>query len=330
MRKLLAFVLAFALLLGVNAFADTNVRFKYVYNSFYVYDPGTQVYITAQLEYPANVTAQLKDSDGTVLGEKEFTTSNTQRPFAFNIPEDWTGCHMLALYVDGEKCSDDFPVFVKEHEKTMKRVDITEKKMAITIDCGAGGAYECAKWIELLKKYDANATFFVTGMWAERNPDAVRAIHEAGFEIGNHSYNHPHCEKITDWSVMVNELQGTNDLIEELTGVRPTLFRVPYGDWSYTMNTICKWMGFEQTVQWNMSAHDAENYSVNQMLTYSMPKEIKPGSIVLFHCASPALDQMDKVFDYYVNTMGFELVSVSELLPEGETYIDDDFVLHTK
>lgn len=81
-----------------------------------------------------------------------------------------------------------------------------------------------------LKELDAPAIFFVNGMYIEsvEGKENLREIHELGFEIGNHTYNHFNLQEITPEDTRL-EIVDTNNLIEEVTGERPKYFRAPFG-----------------------------------------------------------------------------------------------------
>ncbi len=170
------------------------------------------------------------------------------------------------------------------------------------------------------------------GFWASLYPETVKKIADAGHEIGCHSWSHAHLDKVKSWDEYYHELNDTNDIIESITGVRPTLFRVPYGDWSYTINTVCDYLDMPWVIQWNISSHDSdESNSDSFILAHAMPAVVPNGSIVLFHCGNPAIDRMGPAFDYYINTCGMTLVTVGELIGDGENvYVDDEFVLRSK
>ena len=335
MKKLFCLLITLLLMLFVCAFADSAYEFTYMYDDFFVLDSGAQATVYAKLLNSGklgsdSLTAQLVDqTDGTVLAEKTFEAKKNERPFSFSVPSDWTGLHSLAVYVNGEKCSEDFPLFVRKYERCLKRVDTEQPIMAVTIDCGAGGSVSCAKWLALLEKYDAHCTFFLTGNWAEQHPESVLAIKAAGHEIGNHSYTHAHWDTLKNWDAWAHQILDTQDVIESITGERPTLFRVPYGDWSYSLRTVLQNEGFKELVQWNIESHDSfAGASVSYILSSAMPSTVLPGSIVLFHNDDPIIDSLDQVLNYYTNTWGYKLVTVSELLGEGEYTIDDNFVAH--
>ncbi len=98
----------------------------------------------------------------------------------------------------------------------------------ITIDDAPDG--QAVGMAETLNEMDAGAIFFVNGMFIQdaAGQEALKAIHDMGFEIGNHTMTHPYLDQITPEETEA-EITGTSDLIEEVTGERPRFFRAPFG-----------------------------------------------------------------------------------------------------
>src|SRR5690625_2449184 len=94
-------------------------------------------------------------------------------------------------------------------------------------DAPDGYALEIA---EILEEHNAPAIFFVNGMYLESDEgkEALKTIHDMGFEIGNHTYTHVNLQQSSE-EVQKEEILSTSDLIEEITGVRPRFFRAPFG-----------------------------------------------------------------------------------------------------
>lgn len=69
---------------------------------------------------------------------------------------------------------------------SVERGEDEEKVIALTFDA-AWGADKTRGIIDILNEYDADATFFLVGFWMDKYPEEVKAIAEAGLEIGNHS-----------------------------------------------------------------------------------------------------------------------------------------------
>lgn len=87
--------------------------------------------------------------------------------------------------------------------------------------------------LSILAEENVKATFFLVGENAETYPHLVQRIHDEGHVIGNHSYSHPDFSGL-NYTQALNEIASTNDIIENITGVRPSLLRFPYGNTSTT------------------------------------------------------------------------------------------------
>lgn len=100
------------------------------------------------------------------------------------------------------------------------------KVVSITFDDGPDPSYT-PKILDILKKYNIKATFFVVGQNAQANPDIIQRIYNEGHEIGNHSYTHPNIGKISA-GMTVFELNSTQRVVEAVTGHSTVLFRPTY------------------------------------------------------------------------------------------------------
>lgn len=124
-----------------------------------------------------------------------------------------------------------------------------QKVVSISFDA-AWGNEDTQQLIDILKKYQVPATFFVVGDWVDKYPESVKALHEAGHEIMNHSNTHAHYPQLSAQEV-VADLNACNDKIEAVTGVRPTLVRLPYGDYDDMSINAVRSLGMEP-IQWDV------------------------------------------------------------------------------
>jgi peptidoglycan/xylan/chitin deacetylase (PgdA/CDA1 family) len=105
--------------------------------------------------------------------------------------------------------------------------DTERRAMALTFDDGPDPDLT-PRVLRLLGRLEIPATFFVLGTMAERRPDLVRQTIDAGHEIGNHSYDHCHVAETDADSVVASILRGA-EVIEKISGERPTFYRPPRG-----------------------------------------------------------------------------------------------------
>ena len=124
-----------------------------------------------------------------------------------------------------------------------------QKAVSLTFDA-AWGNEDTQQLIDILGRYKIKATFFVVGEWVDKYPESVKALHDAGHEIMNHSNTHAHYPQLTTDEV-VDDLNACNDKIEAVTGVRPTLVRLPYGDYDDNSINAVRSIGMEP-IQWDV------------------------------------------------------------------------------
>jgi peptidoglycan/xylan/chitin deacetylase (PgdA/CDA1 family) len=93
---------------------------------------------------------------------------------------------ILVFYYSKEEI---ITVFQQKRDLPIYSVDCSDKKIAITFDC-AWGSDDIPDILETLEKHQVTATFFIVGTWAEKFPEAVKLISEAGHDVANHSYSH--------------------------------------------------------------------------------------------------------------------------------------------
>ena len=131
-------------------------------------------------------------------------------------------------------------------------VNTDKKQIAISFDA-AWGNDDTETLIKILKEYDVPATFFVVGAWVDKYPESVKALHEAGHQVQNHSNTHPYMTKLSA-TQMKCEIEDCNKKIEQITGICPTLFRPPYGDYDTpVINTVESLSMFP--IQWSVEPY---------------------------------------------------------------------------
>ena len=124
-----------------------------------------------------------------------------------------------------------------------------QKLVSISFDA-AWGNEDTQQLIDILAKYQVTATFFVVGDWVDKYPESVKALFDAGHEVQNHSNTHAHYPQLSAQEV-VADLNACNDKIEAVTGVRPKLVRLPYGDYDDMSINAVRSIGMEP-IQWDV------------------------------------------------------------------------------
>ena len=141
-------------------------------------------------------------------------------------------------------------------------VKTEENKIALTINC-AWSAEDIDLILETLNNNEVKCTFFVVGEWAGEHQDAVKKIFNNGHEIANHSYSHPHVNNLS-YDENVEEIKKCNNLIEKITGQRPTLYRGPYGEYNNTVIQATTDTN-SKAIQWSIDSLDWQGLTGEQM-----------------------------------------------------------------
>ncbi|MBQ1954169.1 MAG: polysaccharide deacetylase family protein [Clostridia bacterium] len=211
--------------------------------------------------------------------------------------------------VSGEKR--DLPIY------NVKRDD---KLVSISFDA-AWGDEQTQSLLETMENYGVKTTFFVVGEWVDKYPETVKLIHDAGHEVMNHSDSHPEMTKLSAYNMGL-ELEKCNDKIEAVTGVRPTLFRPPYGDYNNAVVGAARDAGMF-TIQWNIDSLDWKNLTPEQMMNRIMPK-LSPGSIILLHNGGKHTPELLPVLLEALQSEGYTVVPISEIIYKDNFEIEPD------
>ena len=211
---------------------------------------------------------------------------------------------------------------VGDRELPIYCVDTTEKKVALSFDA-AWGAEDFPRIMDVLDKHKVKVTFFMTGGWVESYPDDVKAIYEAGHDLGNHSENHKNMSQLSVEECK-SELQQVHDKVKEITGYDMFLFRPPYGDYDNEVITTACEMGY-YPIQWDVDSLDWKNYGVSSIVqTVTEHKHLGNGSIILMHNgATYTADALETVINS-LRDQGYEIVPISELIHRDNYHMDHE------
>lgn len=193
-----------------------------------------------------------------------------------------------------------------------------EKRACLTFDA-AWGNEDTQLLIDILGQYNVKATFFVVGEWVDKYPESVKALHDAGHEIMNHSADHAHFSQLSPDQI-IHDITLCNEKIAAVTGVTPTLFRPPYGDYNdRVINTVNSMNIYP--IQWSVDSLDWKNPGSDAIVKRVLEKT-EPGSIVLFHNAAPDTPGALPAIIEHLQAQGYSLVTVSDLIYTKNYTID--------
>lgn len=197
-------------------------------------------------------------------------------------------------------------------------VDTPDKKIALTFDTAWGEQY-LQNTMDVLKRYNVKATFFIVGKWAERYPELTLNIYNDDHEIGNHSLNHMQMTKLSKNETLA-EIKDAEVIIENITGERPRLFRAPFGEYNNMLVSGAKDLNYSM-IQWNIDSLDLEGFN-NQEIIDRVVSKADNGAIVLLHTNTQSTPEVLPQIIEKLRKNGYKFVKVSELLLKENYYID--------
>lgn len=209
-------------------------------------------------------------------------------------------------------------VFAPQRRLPIYSVEASEKVVAISFDAAWGDEFT-DDILDTLDKYNVKTTFFLVGFWVDKYPDWVKEMHERGHEVGNHSSTHPHMSKLSKADI-AKELKVTGDKIFEITGVQPTVFRPPFGDYNNLLIETAEELGY-YTIQWDVDSLDWKEMGV-QPVVDRVTRNVKNGSIILFHNNAKYVAEFLPLVLERLQEQGYKIVPISDLIIK-ENYIMD-------
>jgi Predicted xylanase/chitin deacetylase len=203
------------------------------------------------------------------------------------------------------------------------------QEIAITFDDGPNPEYT-PRLLDLLKRHNAKATFFVVGAKAEKHPEIIKRMYDEGHSIGIHNYVH-RSNWIMSPRTVKRQVQRTSDILYEITGRRPMFYRPPWG----ILNLFdFAQLRHYQIVLWSGMFGDWKVKTGEEKLYRRMRKQLAPGEVYVLHdCGTTfgaderapemMLAALSRILDDG-DRMGLRYVGVGELIEITETIKADE------
>jgi peptidoglycan/xylan/chitin deacetylase (PgdA/CDA1 family) len=167
--------------------------------------------------------------------------------------------------------------------------------------------------LDVLKRYQVPATFFLLGRNMPGNGDVVERIVAEGHTVANHSTTHPDLRRLTAEQVQ-NEMLTLENQIYEITGLRTALMRPPYGFVTDENIRQLQDLGYK-IIKWTVDTNDWRDMDIDKVLINTMPN-IRDGSIILMHdylSQSVTKEVLPEII-HSLRSQGYTFVTVDELL----------------
>lgn len=188
-----------------------------------------------------------------------------------------------------------------------------EKVLYLTFDEGYENGYT-GQILDVLKKYNVPAAFFVTGPYLDKEQELVQRMINEGHIVGNHTVHHPNLPKLISAKKMAEELCSLNEKFTAAYGMQMKYMRPPEGEYSERLLAVANALGYK-TVFWSFAYRDwdpslqkGSEYAFEQVTPY-----LHSGAILLLHAVSK--DNADALEDIiqFAQKEGYKFKNIDEL-----------------
>jgi peptidoglycan-N-acetylglucosamine deacetylase len=184
--------------------------------------------------------------------------------------------------------------------------------VALLINVAWGNEY-LPKMVDVLQKHQVRSTFFLEGNWVKKNTDLTKMLYDEGHELGNHSFSHPDMKKLSANRIR-EQLQRTNNVIEETVGKKPKWFAPPSGSYRDEVVKIANEMGM-YTILWSVDTVDWKKPNATEMMNRVLRK-VHPGAMILMHPTEPTAEGLELLIEG-LKAKGYAIGTVTQLLSEA-------------
>ena len=166
--------------------------------------------------------------------------------------------------------------------------------------------------LDILDEYEAKATFFIGGSWADDNVDCVREIFRRGHGLGSHGYFHKDHSKMS-YDANLEEIRPSVKLLEMICGQKIELFAPPSGAFCENTLSACAFLNMK-VIMWSRDTIDWRDKDENLIYTRAT-EELKAGEFILMHPKDVTVKTLPKILNY-IGENGLKTETVSHILGE--------------
>jgi len=260
---------------------------------------------------------------------------NTSKEKALIAQQDEAYKKVIARLAEQERVKRlNLPVPVQFQGKTIRDVQLNsqdkaiaqvapEKPIALTFDDGPW-PNSTAQVLDVLKKSNVKATFFMVGMQVQKYPQLLKQVVANGHAIGNHTWSHQYDHY--NASAAAREIDRTAEIVYKTTGVKTSLFRPPAGILNNGLVSYAHEKKYA-VVMWSVDSKDwRSRRTTRQAFIDNVLKEAKPGGIVLLHDGGGDRSNTVQALPQLISQLkkhGYKFVTVPELLEIADKKLKD-------
>lgn len=164
--------------------------------------------------------------------------------------------------------------------------------------------------LDALDRHDVKITFFLGGTWVKEHPELAKELARRGHELANHSYSHPHPNSLSR-EANIAQIERTENLVAELTGLKTKLYAPPYGEFNNTVLAAADELGYT-TILWSIDTIDWRQPPAEKIIS-KVTGKLHNGAIILIHPTAPTAQALPELI-FRIKDKGFTIMPVSAIL----------------
>jgi peptidoglycan/xylan/chitin deacetylase (PgdA/CDA1 family) len=194
--------------------------------------------------------------------------------------------------------------------KALCRARTVRRVVSLTFDDGPDHDLT-PKVLDILNAHGVKATFFITGKRAEAHPEIIRRIVAEGHLVGNHTYNHSNRFPWMKRKSMKEEIGRCDVVMENITGLRPILFRPPFGVSNHALKRALD--NSYAVVGWDVRSLDTVSQWPRKKVFERVRRHLRPGSVVLLHDDRAGSDILLEMILNHIEHDGWQVERLDKL-----------------
>ncbi len=215
---------------------------------------------------------------------------------------------MLAIFLRGDESS-----VVSKLIDPIYQGNSGKKVVAICVNVDWGEEY-IPQMLKGFEEKQAKVTFFVTGKWAQKNPELLREMKKAGHSIQNHGYQHLHFNKISAAEARV-QIEKAGDIIDGLVDEKPGYFAPPYGEYNRQLLDVAAALDYE-LIMWSIDTIDWQRPEPATIVKRVISK-LHNDAIILMHPTEPTVKALPEMLER-IKEEGYKMVTINEIIRGNE------------
>lgn len=190
------------------------------------------------------------------------------------------------------------------------------KAVAITVNVDWGEEF-IPQMLKEFKQQNAQVTFFVTGQWAEKNPELLKEMKQAGHSIQNHGFKHLHFNSLSAEQTQ-QQIKQAEDVIAQITGEKSSFFAPPYGEKNQQLVNTVAAMDY-QYILWSIDTIDWQRPGP-QTIVNRVTNKLHSDAIILMHPTEPTVKALPDMLRQ-IGEQGYKMLTIDKILidKDGKT-----------